>query len=464
MDFAMLANLVKKLFAGTNAQASSKEQQSTAVNPLAGISERRTSSKGSSTGKTILALMSDSRSDALAGGMQAFATLCREGGYELAVVDTRQENCEQELGAWLERPDDVFCAFSPLGFGDTIKIDTPGGLRSIWERSGIPFIAADGDHPAYFWERHVNLGNGFASLYFFREHLDAARAWTNPPRHTGLMPVFVRDPIPRQSVDFTAKRSGNICFFKNGNDPRALVEFWRSLPNPVSTWLFDLVHSIDILQVGRRLPPLHGVVRQYLADRDFYPASPAGLEAFLVAQIDDYARRVKSTLMAEALLDLPICVFGDFWGHVDFTGRRATHLKGRSHFDTVGLIADSLCVMDMSPNTESAPHERFTIAAGRHTLCLSNAQKYYEHNYPDAPDMLFDFSAESLRHRVGDALARPKHYVDLGVAVAERAATIHPPATALSYLIDFANMVRFDMTQDSFAGQQTFVMWPPQLR
>jgi hypothetical protein len=236
------------------------------------------------------------------------------------------------------------------------------------------------------------------------------------------------------------------------------------LPRPVCAWLLELSHSIDIFQVGRGLAPLHHLVRQYLVDRGFHSGPPSGVEAFMVAQMDDYARRMKSTRMAEALLDYPVHVFGDNWDHVDFTGRRATHSEGRSYFDTAGLIGNALCVMDMSPNTQSAPHERFTVAVGRHTLCLTNAQKYYEQNYPDSPDMLFDFAPESLCQRVADVLARPQYYLDLGVAVAERASLIHPPAAVVAYLADFANMVRFSAAEEPVPGQQDFVVWPPARR
>lgn len=414
------------------------------------------------TGKTILSVIPGSRSEGLAGGLMSLAGICRESGYELIAIDVREDGWLEKLGGLLSHPENICCAYTPMGLAEDVGMETPAGSRPLWKHLGIPYIGGYGDHPAYYWERHQSRGPGYASLYVFEEHLEAARDWVQPQRPAGIMPMFVRDPVPRETLDFAAKRSGKLFFFKNGNDPKALLEFWRSLPRPVSGWLQEIAHGIDIFQVGRGLPPLHRLVRQYLADRHILSGPPSQLEIFLVAQLDDYARRMKSTLMAQALLDFPVQVFGDNWGHVDFTGKRASHHEGRSYFDTAQLISGALCVLDMSPNTESLPHERFAVACGQHTLCVSNTQRYYEQNYEDAAHMQFDFTADSLRARIADVLDRPQYYVDLGAAVAQRAAALHPPAKVIANLVDWANLTRFTAVSQPFAGQQNFVVWPPE--
>ncbi len=44
---------------------------------------------------------------------------------------------------------------------------------------------------------------------------------------------------------------------------------------------------------------------------------------FLSAQMDDYLRRVKSKMIAEAILDLPVIIQGGHWDHIDFGRRKA---------------------------------------------------------------------------------------------------------------------------------------------
>ena len=413
-------------------------------------------------GKIFITFIGESRSDGLAAGIVALADICRAGGYDYRLIDVRKESWRAELMDLMKRPEEICCVFASMAAGfDWIHSD---GVSSFWRAAGVPFVGGMGDHPAYFWDRHLAHGPGFANMYIFQEHVDAVLAWSDRKPQVGILRTWPRDAVDKQKIDFKVKESGKIYFFKNGNSPKALLDFWRSLPPPMSDWLMELSHSFDMLKVGRGLKPLHELVASFLVDRGFYPGPAAWIQVFMVAQLDDYARRVKATLMAEAMLDLPVHIFGDNWGHVDFTGRRATHHQGQSYFVSRGLVSDALAVVDMSPNTESAPHERFACAMGRHTLCLTNTQQYYLDNYADAEQMLFEFDVDSLKQKVADVLGRPRHYVDFGVAVAEHGWKIHPPSEVVKGLADFARMTRFAGAASGFVGQQNFIDWPPRLR
>jgi hypothetical protein len=468
----MLGKLIKDIFAGDEAEA---PVPTPAPTPAAAASQSQPQppatpefvpphSASAYQGKIFITFIGDSRSDGLAAGAHALADITRAEGYDFRLIDVRKDTWRQEITDLMSRPEEVCCIFSSMGFADGWVAPHPSGPRSLWRETGIPFISGIGDHPAYFWDRHISRGPGFSSMYLFQEHVDAALAWMNPVPQMGLLPPWARDTVEKQEMDFGKKEAGEIYFFKNGNNPHALLEFWRGLPQPMSGWLLELIHSYDMLKLGRSLKPLHELVVDFLRDRQFYPGPPSWIQIFMVAQLDDYARRLKSTLIGEALLDLPVHVFGDNWGHVDFTGRRATHHEGQSYFKTRGLINNALALIDMSPNTESAPHDRFMAAIGRHTMCLNNTQQYYLDNYESAERMLFEFDAESIRQKVVEVMENPKAYVDYGVAVAERARIIHPPSAVVDRVVECARMTRFAGARSEFVGQQDFVNWPPTLR
>lgn len=414
-------------------------------------------------GKTFITFISDSRSDALGGASHSFADICRAEGYDYRLIDLRAQSWSEELSRLLARPEEICGVLSSMGIGDGWVTATPGGTRPLWQNAGIPFVSCIGDHPAYYWDRHMPRGPGHASLYVFREHIDAALAWFGPQQQMGLTPIWPRDLVPLEAIDFRAKASGPVCFFKHGNNPQRLLDFWRSLPQPMSDWLLEISHSFDMFKVGHGLKPLHLLVDDFLRERSFFAGPPVQLPAFMVAQLDDYARRVKSTFVAESLLDLPVRIFGDNWGHVDFTGRRATHHAGLSYFKTRDAISEALALVDMSPNTESAPHDRFLCAAGRHTFCLNNTQHYYRDNYEAAATMLYEYDRESLRDKVAGLLADPARHIEYGIAAAARAQVLHAPAAAVRRTAEFVRMVRFAASSKPFAGQQDFLAWPPKL-
>lgn len=454
----MLGRIIKNVFGATNEVApAAAPAQSTAGMPLPA---RDATHASEYAGRTLISFSSGSRSDGLNAGLRVLAQLCRENGYRFENVELREDGWAERIFELVRKPEEIVCAVGLAGMLNTLEVNSPNGPRNLWTEAGIPFLSFFGDHPAYFFDRHQFRGHGHLSLYYFTEHLEAARAWLDPQPTIGPLPLAAWEMAGKEEIDFSAKAAGKICFFKNGNSSAALREFWRTLPTPVSGWLAELAHGTDLLKLGRQGKPLHILVREYLIDKGIFMDTRPWVELFLVAQLDDYARRLKSTLIAEALLDLPVNVYGDFWDHVDFTGRRAVHLPGRSYFDTRDLIAESLCVMDMSPNTQSAPHDRFCSAVGLHTLCLTNTQKYYEDNYEQAGRMMFDFDPESIRERVAGVLARPAQAVDLGVEMAAKGRELLSGKAALEALVEYSKLARFGLSPVQFAGQQDFVVWP----
>src|SRR5207249_1009738 len=91
-------------------------------------------------------------------------------------------------------------------------------------------------------------------------------------------------------------------------------------------------------------------VAQFIEARGIAPESAMSLMPFFAAQLDDYLRRIKSEMIATAILDFPVVVQGDLWSHVDFSGRRARLVQGEDFVASRRVFAEELGVIDMSPN------------------------------------------------------------------------------------------------------------------
>jgi hypothetical protein len=165
--------------------------------------------------------------------------------------------------------------------------------------------------------------------------------------------------------------------------------------------------------------------------------------------------------MAEWLMDLPVQIRGNNWGHLDFTGKKAICIDDCNYVDSIQLIRDSLGAIDVSPNTRSMPHDRVMRAYGSHTLCLTNAGQGFTAELPHPHELTFSFNKESLQSAVAALLDDPSAAIDKGVEVAEAFSKLHPPERSFEKMLDCAAFARLDQTKSRPPGFQDFFLWPP---
>lgn len=344
------------------------------------------------------------------------------------------------------------------GSGAHIELGGEGRARGIWEYTGTPVFKLIGDHPAYFIDAHVGDFPASVNVYGFAEHLDFFMRHLQTRGHGALVPLFQMDPLAPEELDFGAKQRGRIVFLKNGNSPEALRAAWQARLAPsVARILLDLSEELDAGLAGPARN-IESAVSAHFAALGLDIAARTHLLAFYIAQMDDYLRRRKSTMIAEALLDLPIEVHGENWDHVRFEGRRAQLVPFGDYARSRQLISEALAVLDMAPNTQHQPHERFLRCASRHTLCLTDRSDYLQHNYAHLGQPMFDFTPDAIRGAVEDALGNPARAVQTGAAVGAEFKRRHGPDA----LIDFFEMT-FDqlrLEQGPAPDVQPFLIWP----
>ncbi|MCC6197773.1 MAG: hypothetical protein IT518_25260 [Burkholderiales bacterium] len=410
---------------------------------------------------TVVYLTGDSMNDALAAAGRAHRILFEGLGHEFLEINFARPDAQALLGRAIAGPGLEF-VYAPMGMGGGFRGKSADGTENnLWEGLRVPFISLVGDSPAYFFERHVATSPWHATLYYYPEHLELRKRLEPKGYLYGLVPPMPFDMADRRDVDFGRKAQGKLLFLKNGNDPEKLVAAWRN-GMPADTFLL-LAEAASQL-AGRIADDLDCDIDRFVRDAFESHGWDIGefrnLRLFFIAQLDDYLRRVKSTLIADAIADFPVHIQGFNWDHLDFSGRRATYVKGGDYTQSRQQIIESLGVIDMSPNTQKAPHDRAMRAYGLWTLCITNRQRYFDENLAGAAEFSYRFDKQSVQAKVADVLAQPKRYVELGQQVAAQFREQRRPEAFAEFMVATANHVRLACGPRPAEFPEFFV-WPP---
>jgi hypothetical protein len=409
----------------------------------------------------VVFLSGQSGNDALGAAGRAHRPLFESLGHDFVELNLGHPGARELLSKTI-REERIEFVYSAVGIGAEMRGTTPDGAEvNLWEGIAVPYISVNGDSPVYFFSRHVMSSPWHACLYVFPEHLELRKRLPLTPALYGLVPPIPFDMTDKRDIDFRKKASGKLLFLKNGNDPEKLVRIWReAMPAPTFIMLSELAGEL-VRGINSEIGyDIDAFVTTYFIDKGWDISQFVNLRLFFVAQLDDYLRRIKSTMVADLLADFPVEIHGFNWEHFDFSDRRATYVPGGDYTQSRERIVDSLGLVDMSPNTQRAPHDRAMRAFGLCTLCLTNKQRFFTEEFVDSELFTYTFDKESLREKVADVLAHPKRYVELGLDVAEQFRRSRRPEDFAQFMLDTAGHVRLACGARP-EGLQDFFDWPP---
>jgi hypothetical protein len=380
------------------------------------------------------------------------------GFHEISLTD--QEHFLENLRK--VKFEEVKLVYSWVSMGLGIKLRSQDGSEvDLWDDIRLPFITFHGDSPAYFFDRHVVPDSKFVSIYGFDEHRDLRKRLphVNGPLDVVWPPTL--DEIPIEQLDFDKKKNGKILFLKNGKDPARLRQLWASClgPRPLQA-IHDLASELESNLDNPANNQIDDLVARYFNENGFDIERLLKLRLFFIAQLDDYLRALKCTRMAEALMDLPVEIRGNNWEHLDFTGKKATYIDECDYTKSIGLVRESLGLIDVSPNTVTRPHDRLMRAYGAHTFCLTNEQKFLQ-ELPHFDRLTFRFEKENLQQQVAYLLNHQAAALEMGVEIAEAYKVKHPRIATVTKLLEYSSFVRLDNLPQRPAGSQDFFVWPP---
>lgn len=385
-------------------------------------------------------------------------------GFEAVVVDFSQPNGMERLTAELEGKD-IYFVFGFVAMMKDLEVDTAEGKRNFWDLANVPYIGAHWDPPSYFFDRHVNPGTGFASLYPFPEHYMLRKRLPGIKGLCGILPPSLFDFEPAENLDFKEKEQGKLFFLKNGNSPALLRELWRvKFPLSIFNALTEIGDALVARMHKEAAPNVDALVCEYFMANGFDIDAMFKLRIAFCVQLDDYVRRVKSTMMAEVLSDFPVEIQGINWEHMDFSGKKCTFVHGVDYQRSRDVMKSSLGIIDMSPNTSEGFHDRVLRTLGMHTLCITNRQQCITDTFGEDAPFMFDFDKESLRARIEDVLAHPKRYVEVGIETTKTFRKKYPEEIMAEYLIAVADQLRLGSLTQPVAGLQEYFVWPPKAK
>lgn len=412
-------------------------------------------------GGSILCFSGGSEGNALMELTKQLLEPLKSRASRVVVLDVNQEGWQSRLESLLDEP--VWFAVSYFAVGQDVSLTRDGTRANLWESAGIPFVRFYGDLPAYFPDRHIGRYRNSINVYGYPSHAAYYRRWFSDRALSVLVQPFILDPIALEDVDVERKMKGKVIFPKNGNSPASLIIYWRTaLPREVGKALEALAEE----SVGKdwidREPCLDDKLIAHFSTMGVDIAAEPAVLSFLVAQLDDYVRRVKSTMIAEALLDLPVIVRGSAWQHVDFRGKKAVYDPDSDLARTNVLMDQALAIVDMSPNTQHTPHDRICRSVGRGTAFLTNRQEFLDALLPKPARFTFKFEPEAIRNCVEYYVDRPRDAVELGLEQARAMRPAFREDRFVDALATAVDLCRFRLAGRP-AGTQDFVAFPPHL-
>ena len=409
----------------------------------------------------VILISGRSMNDALSAGGRLHRRLFESLGHDFIFMNFAEPGAPEALNRTI-REQSIEFVYGAAGAGTNMRGATADGKDlNLWEAIRVPFISLKGDSPAYFFDRHVMPSPWHACLYYFPEHLDLRRRLPMTAALYGLVPPMPFDMVEKEEIDFRKKKNGKLLFLKNGNDPAKLVQSWRqAMPPATFIMLTDIAGELVNDMNSERSFDIDALVTAYFRDRGWHITEFLNLRLFFIAQLDDYLRRIKSALVADVLADFPVEIHGFNWEHFDFSNRRATFVPGGDYTQSKQQIMESLGIVDMSPNTQRAPHDRVMRAFGLCTFCLTNEQTFFKDQFTNWESFSYRFEKDILAAKIADVLAHPKRQVELGLEIAEQFRARRRPEDFAQFMLDTASHVRLGSGPRP-AGLQDFFIWPP---
>jgi hypothetical protein len=415
------------------------------------------------TEKIVLAFSGRGENDAIRGMMEAYGQALSAAG--LAIVHVSPEPEELQYAASQVAAGTVAFAITWLGIAQDLsaKFGSDPTPRNLWDACAVPLVKFQGDIPAYFSNFHLDQPSTAANLYHAAEFLHFRRRWLPDAKSmAGLVPPLPLDPCERRGVDVTGRRNGRLVFLKNGNSPEELQGLWHErLPLSIFQLINGMASTATPIATKAGVFYVGDFVAEYLHSEKIDPESVRYLIPFFSAQLDDYLRRIKSKMIAEAILDFPVVIQGRLWQHLDIAGRRATLLEGQDYVNSRRIYLNELGIIDMSPNVDTSPHERVQRAAGAYGLVLTNRQGWLSERFAGYDDLTFEFSPESIKARVADVLSKPGRYLDLAISFGERFRELYTANAFADCVVKAAELAALQSFREK-PVLQPFFIWPKQ--
>lgn len=390
---------------------------------------------------------------------QSIKTQFASIGVTAIILDLQAQDFQQRLLSLVQEA--PLAALSFAGIGGMFNIDG----KNLWELSKIPFISLFGDSPAYYFDLHFMGSNWQFGLYGFPEHTDLRKRLSLNHGFVGTVEApFLLPPLVEKPVDIEKKMAGKLVFPKTGNSSVKLRnELGASLPKRVFAVWESIAAIIDLNLNTVSHGSICALVDEHIQALSIDGQFVSKIKLLLIALLDDYARRLESEMVADVLMDYPAIVCGNRWEHLNIANRTGTYVPISDYAYTDELIADSLAVVHVSPNTSHGIHDRQLRAIAHGTACLSNRQRLVSDLYNLNDEIVYDFDTDSLRDKIEWMLANKEEVVRRGMNRTELYKQKFHISHFYGQIANIAEFVRFANADSRPAAFPDYLAWPSAL-
>lgn len=388
---------------------------------------------------TVVLLVGKSAYDSLRGVLSVFARHWQEMGLTISEIDISD--------GWHKRLIDRVCspgmrfAVSLGGTGMSLKT----GGKDLLSELGVPVFCLLCDHPAYFAARHQNIPRNVVLGYMFRDHAIFQREHVKAPNLVTSIDFGIPDAPLGTWQDGEAK----VVFAKTGNDPRELETRWQTRP-AVARLIHDLIDEVGFGNCGGYPAAVQKVAAAHRLEIQPFDK----LARFLIAQVDDYVRRRKSTAIAEAIKSFPVDIFGDRWDHISRAGAPARFHGGVDYQTLEREMAGATASITMNPNIDLSAHDRFFTALGAGMMPVTDSNSFISENFPELAPFTFTFEQDSIERVLERIFARPHEAREIARAARAQAMPRLSTRQTAEHILNCMELV--DFLEGSFASPQNF--------
>lgn len=381
-------------------------------------------------------------------GIPGYISRCwREQGIDVVDIDFSIAGWQQRLLECLATSDFRFAA---VASGIGLALQENG--QNFWRHRRVPVFCLHYNHPAYRHAVERDLPPNIVLGYMFRDHALF--------QHEHIRSENLVTSIHYGAPDIagTAREDAEVrvVFSKTGNDPAELERIWRDLPL-LAPILFDLVDEVGLGNCAA----FPSAIAKICAAHGFEVQPFGTLCRFLIAQLDDYVRRRKSTMIAQAVKPFPVDVFGRSWEHVTASGTGRARFHGPVPSPVLDeAIAGATAMLNMNPNVELSAHDRFFVALGAGKAPISDANQFTRENFPELLPYSFEFTPDSIAAAIERVFAQPHAARECALAARATARARFSTEDAARHILEcarLANYFEFDFKapQDFFINAES---------
>lgn len=327
-------------------------------------------------------------------------------GFEIERVTLGDDGWSDRLQQLLNNEEILFA----MGFSGVGSDLLTGSQTLIWEASRTPFFNWCCDHPCYFPKRHAISSQWLIHGFVFPEHAQYSVEHFNATGMTShahlAMPSVSAFDVTHLPI---SQRNHRIIYTKSGKDTKLIEQGWQKLPKIQQNILFGASEELFQSSTQSALK----VIQKISSENGLFLSGSNALTMNLMREIDAYIRFKRANLVIQALMDMPVDVYGAGWDHLDWAGA-----KGARHFGPVPLsdsrsnLAKYLGCLSIHPFVEGSVHDRNFFAIAANVVPISDSNHYSRTVMPKLEPYTFKFEVDSIRAAVSQLFAEPQQALD----------------------------------------------------